>query len=383
MFSAVYGEKSAEVRRILQGVQCPSTGRVEELLAQPKLGLAELGELLEIGRYEAAVDQFELLRSHVQQWRTGQENRLRYVAPIYVSSFCVDACPYCNFSANRKDTVRHRLTRDELAVEIEAAMARDARVIELVYATDPDLDQKMLVEHIEQAVEAVGDREGAGVLLCTEYQSSEMYEALRGAGLQGIVQWDETLDEDAYGRWHNASPRKREFKLRMDNHDRAMAAGLDVAAGALFGLADYRFDALMQVARARYFKAEYGRGPFVIGTARLKPINGKELKFSTTVSDHAHETALMVYKIAAPETGRWLQTRETFELNLRNLCDGDVFTYRCGDVQPGGYTQINSKSDAGAQFGVNELERAYVERELAKQGFSIDYEWMPGMAVQV
>jgi hypothetical protein len=67
MFSAVYGEKSAEVRSILHGVQCPSTGRVEELLAQPKLGLAELGELLEIGRYEAAVDQFELLRGAVMQ----------------------------------------------------------------------------------------------------------------------------------------------------------------------------------------------------------------------------------------------------------------------------------------------------------------------------
>ena len=382
MFSAVYGEKSAEVRGILQGVQCPSVGRVEELVAQPQLGLAELGELLEIGRYEAAIEQFELLRSYVmQRWRNAAGSRVRYVAPIYVSSFCVDACPYCNFSATRKDTVRHRLTTEELGIEIEAAMARDARVIELVYATDPELDQKMLVQHISQAVEAVGDREGAGVLLCTEYQTSEMYEALRAAGLQGIVQWDETLHEEAYMRWHAASPRKKEFKLRMDNHDRAMAAGLDVAAGALFGLADFRFDGLMQIARARYFKAEYGRGPFVMGTARLKPINGKELKFSTSVSDHAYETALLVYKLAVPEAGRWLQTRETFAMNLRNVLDGDVYTYRCGEVQPGGYTQIQSKSDAGAQFGVNELERGFVEGELGKQGFTIDYEWMPGTAV--
>jgi 2-iminoacetate synthase len=382
MFSAVYGEKSAEVRGILQGVQCPSVGRVEELVAQPQLGLAELGELLEIGRYEAAIEQFELLRSYVmQRWRNAAGSRVRYVAPIYVSSFCVDACPYCNFSATRKDTVRHRLTTEELGIEIEAAMARDARVIELVYATDPELDQKMLVQHISQAVEAVGDREGAGVLLCTEYQTSEMYEALRAAGLQGIVQWDETLHEEAYMRWHAASPRKKEFKLRMDNHDRAMAAGLDVAAGALFGLADFRFDGLMQIARARYFKAEYGRGPFVMGTARLKPINGKELKFSTIVSDHAYETALLVYKLAVPEAGRWLQTRETFAMNLRNVLDGDVYTYRCGEVQPGGYTQIQSKSDAGAQFGVNELERGFVEGELGKQGFTIDYEWMPGTAV--
>jgi hypothetical protein len=62
-------------------------------------------------------------------------------------------------------------------------------------------------------------------------------------------------------------------------------------------------------------------------------------------------------------------------MNLRNLLDGDVFTYRCGEVQPGGYTQINATSSAGAQFGVNELERGYVEAELGSQGFAIDYEW--------
>jgi hypothetical protein len=84
----------------------------------------------------------------------------------------------------------------------------------------------------------------------------------------------------------------------------------------------------------------------------------------------------MVYKVALPKAGRWLQTRETFKMNLRNMLNGDVFTYSCGDVQPGGYTQINTTSIAGAQFGVNELEREYVDNELAKQGFQINYGWM-------
>jgi len=376
MFSTVYDERSAEVRRILEDVRCPPAERVQELLAKPGFALSELAELLQIGADNDTTTQFELMRASVNgRWRAAAGNRVRYVAPIYVSSFCVDACPYCNFSATRKDTVRHRLSLDELEIEIAAAMARDARVIELVYATDPELDQAMLVEHVSRAVAAVGNREGAGVLLCTEYLTRETYDALRAVGLQGIVQWDETLDETAYMRWHAASPRKREFRLRMDNHDRALAAGLDVAAGALFGLADYRYDTLMQVARARYFEAEYGRGPFVMGTARLKPIAGRELKFSTSVSDRAYETALMVYKLAVPAAGRWLQTRETFAMNLRNLLDGDVFTYRCGEVQPGGYTQINATSSAGAQFGVNELEREFVEAELGAQGFAIDYEW--------
>ena len=312
----------------------------------------------------------------MQRWRAAAGNTVRYVAPIYVSSFCVDACPYCNFSALRNETVRYRLSLSELDREIALVLARDARVVELVYATDPEYDTDLLVRDVSRTVRAVENLQGGGVLLCTEYLSSQAYEALADAGLRGIVQWDETLDERAYARWHSASPRKANFHARMDNHDRALAAGLDVASGALFGLADFRYDALMQVARARYFAQVYGRGPFVMGTARLKPIGGRELRLETTVIDRAHETALMVYKIALPQTGRWLQTRETFEMNLRNLLDGDVYTYSCGEVQPGGYTQINTTSKAGAQFGVNELERDYVDNELAKQGFRIDYGWM-------
>ena len=381
-FSSVYGEKDSEVRRILDRVRCPSRSRLEELLNQCQVetpGLAEVAELLEIGADPAATGQFEMLRSFVrEQWSSPEGNRVRYVAPIYVSSFCIDACPYCNFSGTRKETVRHRLTLDELDAEIDAVIARDARVIELVYATDPECDQATLVGHVVQAVSALEGRPGSGVLLCTEYLSDGSYEALREAGLVGIVQWDETLEEDAYRRWHSLSPRKRNFPARMDNHDRALAAGLEVATGALLGLADFRYDALMQVAKSRYFVAEHGRGPFVLGTARLQPIAGRELRVQTRVSDRAYETVLMVYKIAVPEAGRWLQTRETFDMNLRNLLDGDVFTYRCGEVRPGGYSQAAAGSAVPVgQFGVNELERSLVEQELSKRGFRIDYEWIP------
>jgi len=385
LFSSVYSERNAEVRSILSSVHCPTPQRLAEILAHSEstqssldaISLAEVAELFEIGVTPGADQQFQMLRDYTRkQWRKPAGNKLRYVAPIYVSSFCVDACPYCNFSARRKDTVRHRLSLDELDREIELVLSRDARVIELVYATDSDYNAAALIRDVSRAVKAVENLEGGGVLLCTEYLPSETYQALADAGLRGTVLWDETLDEQAYNRWHSASPRKSHFYDRMDNNDRAMAAGLEVAHGALFGLADFRYDALMQISRARYYAEAYGRGPFVMGTARLKPIGGKELHLATTVSDRTHENALMTYKVALPTVGRWLQTRETFELNLRNLLDNDAYTYSCGDVQPGGYAQIKSASIAGAQFGVNEMERSFVDNELAKQGFQINYGWM-------
>ena len=95
-------------------------------------------------------------------------------------------------------------------------------------------------------------------------------------------------------------------------------------------------------------------------------------------NDRRYETALMVYKIAEPEIARWLQTRETPELNFKNILDGDVYTYRCGEVKPGGY-KVNEKavdSCKGGQFGVNELERRSFESMLRDTGFSVNYAWI-------
>jgi 2-iminoacetate synthase len=381
-FSSVYPQLNHQVRAILERVQLPSAGRLNELLeksAGERLELPELAELLEIGAADNDQGVFEHLRaSVVSRWRKESGNRLRYVAPIYVSSFCVDQCAYCNFAATRTATVRKRLTLDELRQEIEAVMANGARVIELVYATDLEFTTEMLASYVGATVEALKGHEGAGALLCTEYLTREDYRVLREAGLDGIVQWDETLDEAAYRHWHDSSPHKRAFQTRMDNHDRALAAGLGVATGVLFGLTDYRYDALMQIAKARHFQSEYGKAPFAFGSARLKPIGGHELRLRTSTSDRAWEAALMVYQLAAPEAGRWLQTRENFEMNLRNLLNNDVFTYRCGDVTPGGYHQIaNGQVVRRGQFGVNELlSREYVEAALAARNFRIDYAWM-------
>jgi 2-iminoacetate synthase len=370
-FSTYWKEHHAEFARIAAGVCAPE--RVEELLAKSpreRLELTELAELLAAGP-----DGFEAMRSFVLSLYRPAASQVRYVAPIYLSSYCIDTCAYCNFSGERKGLARRRLSVEDLEGELANVLAAGARVVELVLATDPELSWRALVPYVERTAALLDGEPGSGVLLGSEHLPSEAYTALRDAGLWGIVQWDETLDAVAFRRWHSTSPRKRDFETRMDNHDRAMAAGLEVATGALFGLADWRYDTLMQIAKVRYLEAEYGRKPFVFGTPRLKPIGGRELHPATEVSDRAYETALMVYQIAEPAIGRWLQTRETFELNLRNLLDGDVFTYRCGEVVPGGY-----RDAAGAgQFGVHEVSRDTVERELAALGFQVEYSWVGRM----
>lgn len=380
MFSQAFPSLDADVRKILGQLACPSPERTAEILdaarKQPP-SLAEIAELLEIGARENAGQQFGLLRRHAgERFRLPAGNRVRYIAPVYVSNFCVDSCGYCNFSAARKSTARKRLDLAEYENEVAGLIAARARVIELVFGTDAELSWRDLGRYVAKTVDMLKGEPGSGVFLCSDYLPAEAYRALHGEGLAGMVQWDETLDRESYVRWHGASPRKRHFEARMDSHCLAMAAGLEAASGALLGLADFRYETLMQVAKARFLAAEHGRRPFVFGTARLTPIDGRLPNAKAAISDHAYETALTVYKIAEPAVGRWLQTRETFDLNLRNVLDGDAFTARCGEVRPGGYTA--GQPSIGAQFAVHELFGDTAEARLNEIGFRIDYAWVAG-----
>lgn len=379
MFNEKYDFLDSNVRRILRDVQLPSIDRVREILQHQKPSLDELAELLEIGQYDHAEEQFNIVRDFTHsRFRTNQ-NVLRNISPIYLSSYCVDICSYCNYSAKRRNVQRTRLSIADLEQEVSTVINEGNKVIEFALGTDPIFTPEKLAEYILRTKELLKGETGSGVLICSDYFSREDYELLKKAGLWGIIQWDETLDRNMYGIWHNSSPRKSNFKERINNHDRAIQTGLQVAIGCLFGLNDYRYDVLMQIAKARYLRQEYGVNPFVFGTPRLKPIAGKLLHPKSEVNDRQYEISLMVYKIGEPQVSRWLQTRESLDLNMRNALDKDAITYCCGRVKPGGYRVNATKIDncKGGQFEVNELETSLFEDRIKEQGFCVNRTWIP------
>ncbi len=376
MFSQKYSQIDGEIRNILTKVTSPNSEEVKEILEKSKferISLEEVAVLLKIGK-----SGFDLIKNFVDSEFRENKNTLRHIAPVYLSSHCIDNCGYCNYSAERRNVERTRLALSDLEEELSEILSSGNRVIEFTLATDPTLPPKELAEYISKTKKLLRSEKGSGILLCSDYFSKEEYELLKNAGLWGMIQWDETLDRKKYQRWHRNSTRKSNFEKRIDNHDRAIQSGLEVATGCLFGLSDYRYDVLMQIAKARYLENEYRVKPFVFGTPRIKAIAGKIFSLENEVTDRQYELALMVYKIAEPQIARWLQTRETPELNLRNIVDSDVYTYKCGDVKPGGYKINKDKisSCRGGQFGVNEMTREQFERELAKRNFQVDYTWI-------
>src|SRR6267154_4692006 len=70
------------------------------------------------------------------------------------------------------------------------------------------------------------------------------YRSMVRAGADGLVVYQETYDRGVYAEMHTAGP-KRDFEWRLETPERAYAAGFRrIGIGALFGLSDWRFEAL-------------------------------------------------------------------------------------------------------------------------------------------
>ena len=175
---------------------------------------------------------------------------------------------------------------------------------------------------------------------------------LRDAGLEWVVEWQETYHQPHFDRWHVRARPSAISNYRLDLWDRVIAAGIKkIALGPLLGLYDWRFDVLAAIEHGNYLRRTYGLEPHAIGIPRLKPARGvlasqKPSRF--TVSDDDYRLILSVYHLAFPRSRLFFNTRENYEMNISMVAAGDLFTVDC-DTFPGGYL----RSDTPGQFSTH------------------------------
>lgn len=154
--------------------------------------------------------------------------------------------------------------------------------------------------------------------------------------------FQESYHRPTFKRMHVSGP-KSDYDHRLLTQDRALRAGLDdVGIGALFGLADYRYEALGLLSHANHLENEYGAGPHTISIPRLRPADGSELASAPPHPvDDAHFKALVaILRIAVPYTGMILSTRESADMREALL--------QVGISQ----MSAGSRTDVGGELGV-------------------------------
>src|SRR3982074_1500557 len=90
------------------------------------------------------------------------------------------------------------------------------------------------------------------------------YRPIAEAGADGLVVYQETYDREIYAEMHTSGP-KRNFEWRLETPERAYAAGFRrLGIGALYGLNDWRLEAIAVAAHADYLLRNCWRAQLTI-----------------------------------------------------------------------------------------------------------------------
>lgn len=269
------------------------------------------------------------------------ENRfqksLRFFVPLYFSDFCVNNCIYCGFQSGNRSLERKVLTTDEFVQEARLLWRQGHRTLLLIAGEHPVHSG---VDRMASYLEALA-REGLHFSIMAEVGplAVEEYRRLHELGVNHCILFQETYDRTVYANVHHGL--KKNYDWRLYAMERALEAGIEnVGLGILLGLGPWQQDVLALIGHAHRIKEVFGRFPATLSFPRLRPSSGNSLKAYEPISDEDFLKILAVSRLACPDSGFVLSTRETPALRRRILEMGIAITHLSAgsSTVPQGYT---------------------------------------------
>jgi 2-iminoacetate synthase len=257
---------------------------------------------------------------------------IRLFAPLYLSNECINNCAYCGFSRDNP-ILRVTLSVNETVREARALRDQGFRNLLLVAGEHPKFVSNNYLADCTRALHT----EWPGLSLEVGPMETEDYQPIVAAGAEGLVVYQETYDREVYAAMHTAGP-KRDFNWRLDTPERAYAAGFRrLGIGALFGLADWRYEALCVAAHARHLLTHCWKAQVTISLPRLRPCAG-EFEPLTHMSDRELVQLVCAFRLFMPDAGLVLSTREPARLRDGLIPLGITLMSAGSHTEPGGYT---------------------------------------------
>ena len=321
--------KSLPLGPLVKRSQTAGVQAVRESMAKTKLSLADFAHLIS----PAATELLEHMgrRSHVMtQQRFGKV--IRMFAPLYLSNECVNNCQYCGFSRDNP-ILRVTLSLEEVKREARALKEQGFRNILLVAGEHPKFVSNNYLNDCIAALHA----DWPGISLEIGPMEAEDYRTLVEAGADGLVVYQETYDRKIYADMHTAGP-KRNFDWRLETPERGYAAGFRrLGISPLYGLADWRFEAISVAAHADYLLRNCWKAQLTISLPRLRPCAG-EFQPLTHMTDRDLAQLVCAFRLMFPDVGLVLSTRELPKLRDGLIPLGITMISAGSHTEPGGYT---------------------------------------------
>jgi 2-iminoacetate synthase len=306
-----------------------STQAVRESLSKPELALDDFARLISPAGTEL-LEPLSRRSQRMTQQRFGKVIRL--FAPLYLSNECINNCQYCGFSRDNP-ILRVTLTPEDARREARALLEQGFRNILLVSGEHPKF---VSTDYMARCIGLLHE-EVPSLSLEVGPMETEEYRPMVQAGAEGLVVYQESYDRGVYATMHTAGP-KRNFEWRLETPERAYAAGFRrLGIGALFGLGEWRLEAISVAAHADYLLRNCWKAQLTISLPRLRPCAG-EFQPLTHLSDRELVQLVCAFRLVFPDVALVLSTREPARLRDGLVPLGITLMSAGSHTEPGGYT---------------------------------------------
>ncbi len=342
---------------LLENSGSAETSRVEAILNKARslkrLSLEETAVLLAVTD-KTLLQKIFSAASYVKNEIYGR--RIVLFAPLYISNICANACLYCAFKSDNKQTKRKALTMDEIKSQVEWLLSRGHKRI-LMVAGESAPSGVSNVDYYVDNVKAIYQA-GAGLnkikrvnVNCAPLTTEE-FKKLKSSGIGTYQLFQETYHEKTYRYVHPKGPKSAPDN-RIDAVDRAFSAGIDdIGIGVLYGLYDWRFETLAMLMHVEHMESKFNVGPHTISVPRIEPAAGVDFtrNMPHQVSDDDFKKIVAVLRLSVPYTGIILSTRETARMRDELISLGVSQISAESRTSPGGYSSSDNNKNQDIQF---------------------------------
>ena len=312
------------------------------LLPDPREVLAPLGLPLSptvaaLARDLAPVDDGrleEMARAAQALTRRHFGKTVRLFAPLYLSNECINSCSYCGF-ARENAILRVTLEAEQVRAEARHLAAQGFRNILLVAGEHPKFVSN---GYLEKIIRALAPDIPALSIEVAPMETADYLPLVR-AGAEGLVVYQETYHRPTYAALHTAGP-KKDYDWRLACPERGHAAGFRrIGIGVLFGLWDWREEAIALAAHLDHLLRNCWKAHFTVSFPRLRPAAGG---FQPThpINDRDFVQLLCAFRLHFPRVGLVLSTREPAPLRDAVAPLGITIMSAGSHTEPGGYTGL-------------------------------------------
>ena len=281
-----------------------------------------------------------LARQSQQVTRRHFGKTMRLFAPLYVSNECVNNCSYCGFSRDA-GIYRTTLTVDQVVTEARHLHGLGFRNILLVAGEHPKFVSEGYLQNCLDALKPFIPT----LALEVGPMEDDQYAEIVGHGAEGLVVYQETYHRETYTQLHTAGPKKN-FDWRLDCPERAYAGGFRrIGIGALFGLANWKFEALALCAHLEYLYRHCWKAQFTVAFPRMRPYAGNyeyQPDPELYLPDKAFVRLIAIFRLLFPQVGIVVSTREPAPLRDAIATLGVTHMSAGAKTEPGGYTGAGS-----------------------------------------